>query len=140
MSYETSRLTPAEAEASFREGKLALPLLPFNPEEHMPEVERIVPGMIGVLLRSDGIIESISAPQIGVPLPVIVTAVDGDYIRIFVDPSILPYRDKKGRQHVLAVGLSLQGDSLLFDTSEVPHRHPEWIAEELIKQDDLICD
>jgi hypothetical protein len=119
-----TKLTPAEAEAAFLSGNVASSLTTFDPVADVEAMQRFVPGLIGCLLRQE--LVSISSPQIGESLPVIVTAIPGDYLRIFVDPSMAFHGTD-----VDVLCFTYHGEGMYFSTTEVLHHNPALITNEL---------
>lgn len=122
------RLLPEEAERAYREGKPSPYVLAYDPDVHEEAMKDLATGLIGALLRMG--LEYISGPEIGSPIPMVVTNVRGDMLRIFIDPYVEGYgpevacnlpRMKKARQHAELTALSYQGEGMYFDTGELTH-------------------
>ena len=79
--------------------------------DYEKEMKVIMPALIGAMLELD--LKSISAPQIGSKLPIMVLRYP--VIRILIDPIINTY-DKKGQRHVRVLALNYKGDSIVLDT------------------------
>jgi hypothetical protein len=97
-----------------------------DPETEWEQVHDLATGLIGALLRLK--LHSLSGPQIGSGLPLLVTSVPGDWLRIFFAPVIKPYGDevefnhdhiKKGKEHVRLSSLSYTGELMRFDSKRV---------------------
>jgi len=109
-------------------------MVSFDVEEHLEQAKDITTGLIGALLELD--LSSISGPEIGSGLPVVVTHLYPDYIRIFVDPKIESYKEE-GREFVRLSAFSYLGDKMMFDTIEWTFGPYKRIGEELLRQDNL---
>ena len=98
-------------------------ILPYIPDEHEEARLHLTTGLVGALLRLK--LPSLSGPEIGSPLPIVVTHVPGDLIRIFVDPKIKTYK-KEGREFVRLTALAHTGEAMSLDTyyieEYIPHR------------------
>ena len=90
-----SRLTLPEAIKRYEEGKLPSSMVTnFSFEEYGDDVDYIIPAMVGAMLQLD--LKSISAPQLGSGLPIMVLRLP--VIRILIDPLIITIPDAIKKQ------------------------------------------
>ena len=103
-----------------------------NMQEHIEEVHDLATGLIGALLQLE--LDSISGPEIGSEIPMVVINVEDDLIRILVDPVII----EEGRNHLTVSALSYVGERLYIDTRTMWTRNPEAFIKEMLKQDQIL--
>lgn len=85
--------------------------------EYEEEMKSITPALVGAMLKLD--LKSISAPQIGSSLPIIVLRYP--VIRIIVDPIAGKYNTKKGQEHLRVSARNYSGDQFTLDTAKEYH-------------------
>lgn len=132
------RLRPQEGEEAYRNGRLSSYVVCYDHEQHGEEMMDLATGLIGALLRLK--LPSISGPEIGSPIPMVVTYVDGDLLRIFIDPHVEPFGEeiatgikgmKKARQHVELTALSYQGEPMYLNTADLDYANHIGLAIQL---------
>jgi len=106
----------------------------YNHEEHYEWVQDTTTGLVGAVLQLR--LPSLSAPEIGIPLPMLVTYPPGDIIRIIIDPSFFPHKEK-GQDHMLISALAYTGELLVLDTAKIRADQRENLLPELIYQHEL---
>lgn len=129
-----ARMLPAEGEAAYRSGARPPYLLVYDPPLHREEMEDVATGAVGAALRTG--VWSVSGPEVGSRIPIVVCNIPGDLLRIFVDPIITPYK-RKARQYVKLAALNYRGDDIKIDTYDMSYTKYEELALELIRQQQL---
>ncbi len=110
-------------------------LLEFIPEVHIEDMKDLLTGVLGAVLELG--LPSASGPEFGSDIPLVVTAVKGDYIRIFVGPEMKFYTEK-GRKFVKLTAFNYKGLPIVFDTKEWAFGPHVELEQELRKQDTLL--
>lgn len=132
------RITASEGVAAYLAGNKATTLVHYDPEQHEEQMKAVVTGVAGAMLKLG--LRSLSGPEIGSSIPVVVTNVPGDVIRIFVDPYVEAYGPeeatqvpyiKKAREHVELTALTYTGEGLLLDTAEMGYTNYKDLSVEL---------
>jgi len=116
-----------------------IPYPDYEHDTHGEEMRDLATGLIGAVIRLH--LHSASGPEFGSRIPLLVTYVPGDIIRIYVDPEIETYGKllpvpnrrgiKKAREHVTLTALSYQGEQLRLDTESLPKRKAFPLATEI---------
>jgi hypothetical protein len=112
MSNNPPRLSVENAVGRYKEstglGKLPTGMVKdFTFEKYGEEVRYLLPGMIGAMLKLD--LKSISAPEIGSALPIMVLRYP--VLRIILDPELTEYDT-----YVFVHASNYSGDPVLIDT------------------------
>lgn len=130
------RLLPKDAVAMYNESDPPERVVRYddveNIQEHLEEIHDLATGLIGALLKLE--LDSISGPEIGSEIPMVVINVDDDLIRILVDPVII----EEGRNHLTVSALSYVGERLHIDTRTMWSHNPEGFIREMLKQDGIL--
>jgi len=126
-------MTPAKGRELFAEAELPDTVVEYDPVLHFEEMRYLATGLIGALISLSSI-ESISGPELGSRIPLVVLGIQGDWLRIFVDPKV---RKKKGG-HRDVTAYSLSNKRIRFYTRD--HMFAPWrrIVEELDRHVELI--
>lgn len=123
-----ARLSADEGVALYREGVDPVRLVYYDPEEHSEEMKDLATGLIGAMLKLD--LPSASGPEFGSRIPLVVTYVPGDVIRIMIDPIM-----KKGSKHIKLTAFSYTGEQMVVDTSTLWYAPWELLVRELLVQE-----
>lgn len=126
-----TRLSADEGVRLYKESGPPSHLLDYNPDVHEQDMKDLATGLIGAMLKLS--LPSISGPQLGSPIPMIVTHVPGDLLRIFVHPQI-----KKDGEHVVLTAFSYTGEMMTLDTRDLDYVPWEQLVQELIFQDSIM--
>ena len=133
-----ARLLPSEAKEAYLNGEPSSSLVMYDPDIHQEEMMDLATGLIGAMLQLR--LDSISGPEIGSKIPIVVTNVDNDIIRILIDPYIDAYgeevecnlpRMKKARKHVELTALSYKGEGIYLNTEDLYYANPIGLAVQL---------
>lgn len=123
-----ARLTADEGVALYQKGVDPVRLVYYDPEEHSEEMKDLATGLIGAMLKLG--LHSASGPEFGSRIPLVVTYVPGDVIRIMIDPIM-----KKGSKHVKLTAFSYTGERMVVDTSTLWYAPWELLVRELLVQE-----
>lgn len=89
------------------------------PVLHIEDIRAHVPAMIGYVRRAG--YGYLTAPQVGLNYTVMITYLEGDYARVFINPSVRPYGRKLPtgyREHATVHALNLKDEQFILDTKE----------------------
>lgn len=140
-----ARMTADEGVRAYMEGTPSSFIVPYNPQEHEEAMMDLITGLIGAMLKLN--LGSLSGPELGSTIPVVVTNVPGDILRILIAPDITPYGPwyqtnnmniKKAREFVKLTALSYRGDLLKLDTRYEKYLNYRGLGEELQYQKQLL--
>lgn len=106
-------------------------LVKYNPDEHYEWVKDVTTGLVGALIKLR--LPSLSAPEMGLPLPMFATNVENDLLRIVVDPIFQPLKEK-GQRHYLITALAYTGEMMVLDTTELHYLNYVGLVQELHHQ------
>lgn len=131
-------MSAKEGVRRFNSGALPDEVIEYDPAQHEEELRELSTGLIGALLKLG--LPSICSLELGHRLPVIVTYVPDDLLRVFVDPFVQPFgrKLKKGREFVELTALSLQGEPIYMNTQELWYVNYRGLALEVQRHDRLI--
>ena len=125
-------MTPTEGRRLFYEAELPKEIVDYDHELHGEEMRYLATGLIGALI-SISEIESLSGPELGSRIPLVVLAVKGDWLRMYVDPKV----DVQGEHRVVSA-LSWAGDKMKLITKDLPYAPWRRIVEEVDRQQELL--
>lgn len=80
---------------------------------------------------------SLSAPEIGVGIPLVFTNVGNDWLRFIIEP-VMEFYTEKGQQHVMLTALAYTGEMMIVDTTEMEGLNWQALVEELKYQQDIL--
>jgi len=95
------------------------------------EVRAYIPAMIG-WLRRQAFVDYLTGPEVSLFKRVIVTNVEGDYSRIFINPVVIGYGDlikEKRHEHVSVHALNLKNEQFLVNTENGYYKGREDIGK-----------
>jgi hypothetical protein len=131
------RLTPAEAVKLYEKEDPPERVFRFDDiedltEDKLGQIHDLATGLIGAMLKLE--LQSLSGPEIGSELPLVVSNVKDDVIRIFISPIVI----EEGQDYIVISALNYEGDRMVLDTREMLSNNPYgFILEILPKLDDL---
>ena len=129
------RLKPSEGVELYHNSSIpSSPLIKFDPGVHLEEMRDLLTGLLGAMFLLD--LPSLSGPELGSSMPLVVTEVPGDYIRIFVDPKMKFYNEK-GHKFVKLAAFNYSGLAVVLDTREWAFGPHIELEIELHRQDTL---
>lgn len=105
-------MTPDEGVRRYFEAELPSSVRNYHPESDDEDMKDLATGLIGAMLKLK--LPSLSGPELGSDIPLVVLYIPGDLIRILVDPHI-----KKEQYSYRVTALSYTGEFMLLDTSDV---------------------
>ena len=123
-----ARMTAKEGLGAYLNSAPPSYLVHYEPEVHDEEMKDLVTGLCGALLKTD--LYSLSGPQLGSYLPVVITRGPNDLLRILIDPYIEPYGAvletglpyiEKAREHIELTALAYSGEGIVLDTKDIPY-------------------
>jgi len=129
-----ARLTPQEGIEKFFSATYPTALIRYNPDEHHEWVKDVTTGLVGAMIQLR--LPSLSAPEMGIPLPMFATNVENDLLRIVVDPIFQPLKEK-GLRHYLVTALAYTGEMMILDTTELHYLNYVGLVAELHYQYEL---
>ena len=109
-------MLPSEGRRLFREAELPLEIVKYDPVVHGDEMRYLATGLIGALISIPEI-ESISGPELGSRIPIVVIYINKDWLRMYIDPVVEVTGKNSEHRHVTAY--TWEGGRTRIDTSEL---------------------
>lgn len=109
-------MLPQEGIRKFFSSSYPTGLLTYKPAEHFDWMQDVTTGLVGAMIKLR--LPSLSAPELGIPLPMLATNITGDLLRIIVDPIFETYKEK-GQPHIMLTALAYTGEMMILDTGEL---------------------
>lgn len=101
----------------------------------MEDVRDLATGLIGAQLRLR--LPSLSGPELGVGIPLLVTNVPGDILRIFIAPVIEAYNED-GQEFVRLTARAYTEERMALDTAELWYTPFQSLQDELLYQKKIL--